>query len=50
MNELETQEATVSIFIRNGAQWVLVAGEMYGPYKDYHAATQALPGIFRGLE
>lgn len=50
MNELVTQEATVNIFIRNGAQWVIVAGELFGPYPDYHAATSALPGIFRDLE
>lgn len=50
MNELETQEATVSIFIRNGAQWVMVAGELFGPYTDYYSATAALPEILRGLE
>jgi hypothetical protein len=48
-DELVEQEATVTLFVRDGGQWMTVAGELYGPYISYHEATEALPAILRQL-
>jgi hypothetical protein len=42
--------ATISIFEGEGKHWLLIAGEMFGPFNTEDQALDAIPEALRGME
>jgi hypothetical protein len=48
-DEPQSQEVTVTFFVHDDKQWIVAAGELFGPYASYLQASTALVAIVRSL-